>query len=273
MNLDIVRSRLDSFNNQGAKNNAIWKPKPGKQVIRIVPYKHNLDNPFIELKFHYGINNKTYLSPDSFSRPDPIVEWTNKLKKSGNKEEWMMGRKYEPKLRTFAPVLVRGEEHLGVRFWGFGKVVYQNLIKIITDPEDGYGDITDLVNGRDIVVEFVKDTPGKSYPDTIIRPKANSTPAIDPSMKHILEKQQDVTKLFNEPSYEELKKIMREWLNPEQTAPNATSNDVVVDNDDVDVSQPETQTAPKTSVVTSPTKAASKQNEDLADAFDQLFNS
>ncbi len=85
MALDIskLKSRLSSLTNQGNKTNLIWKPKPGKQVVRIVPYKYQPDNPFIELKFHYNINNKTYLSPDSFNRPDPIVEWSNRMKKTG----------------------------------------------------------------------------------------------------------------------------------------------------------------------------------------------
>ena len=110
MALDIskLKSRLSSLTNQGNKTNLIWKPKPGKQVVRIVPYKYQNDNPFIELKFHYNINNKTYLSPDSFNRPDPIVEWSNRMKKTGNKEDWLLGRKFEPKMRTYAPILAFG---------------------------------------------------------------------------------------------------------------------------------------------------------------------
>jgi len=45
-------------------------------------------------------------------------------------------------MRTFAPVIVRGEESQGVKFWGFGKTVYQELLSIIADPD--YGDITEI---------------------------------------------------------------------------------------------------------------------------------
>ena len=58
-----------------------------------------------------------------------------------------------PKMRTFVPVLVREEEAEGVRFWGFGKEVYQELLSVIADPD--YGDITDATNGRDITIEFL----------------------------------------------------------------------------------------------------------------------
>ena len=57
-----------------------------------------------------------------------------------------------PKLRTFVPVLVRGQEGEGVKFWGFGKTVYQEILGYITDPD--YGDITVAVNGRDLTIEY-----------------------------------------------------------------------------------------------------------------------
>jgi hypothetical protein len=61
----------------------------------------------------------------------------------------------EPKLRTFAPIVVRGQENEGVKFWGFGKTVYQEILAIVADPD--YGDITDETNGRDIVIEIVEE--------------------------------------------------------------------------------------------------------------------
>ena len=73
------------------------------------------------------------------------------------------------------PVVVRGEEGQGVKFWGFGKTVYQELLSIISDPD--YGDITDQVSGRDVIVEFktIEET-GFSFPSTSIRVKPNQTP-------------------------------------------------------------------------------------------------
>ena len=93
------------------------------------------------------MNNKSYLSPISFGRPDPIEEFAQKLKQSGNREEYQMARKLEAKMRTFAPVIVRGEETQGVRFWGFGKTVYQELLSVIADPD--YGDINLKENNQD----------------------------------------------------------------------------------------------------------------------------
>ena len=218
MSLDLSRlkSRLSSISNTNQKSNLIWKPKPGKQVVRIVPYKYVPDNPFIELKFHYNINNKTYLSPDSFGRPDPIVEFANRLKKTGSKEDWQMGRKMEPKMRTFVPAIIRGEEGEGVKFWGFGKQVYQELLSIISDPD--FGDITDLTNGRDIVVEFKTAEGGASFPETSIRVKPNVSLAVDPKNAQLMEalkSQVNILDLFEELSYNDLKDVMDKWLNPD----------------------------------------------------------
>jgi len=280
MALDIskLKSRLNSLSNTNQKSNLIWKPKPGKQVVRIVPYKYEPDNPFIELKFHYNINNKTYLSPDSFGRPDPIVEFSNRLKKTGSKEDWQMGRKMEPKMRTFAPVIVRGEEHEGVKFWGFGKQVYQELLSIISDPD--FGDITDLTSGRDIVVEFKTAEGGASFPETSIRVKPNVSVAVDAKNSQLLDAlkaQVNILDLFPELSYEELKEVMDKWLNPDAESsdtavPTTTAATSAADDDEAPFATPATP-AKAASTPASPTAAKAKGKDSVEQAFDDLFNS
>ena len=175
MDLNAIKNRLSQLQTTNTRTSNLWKPSPGTQIVRIVPYKFNQDNPFIELYFHYDLGGKNYLSPISFGRPDPIEEFAQKLKSTGSKDDYRLGRKIEAKMRTFAPVIVRGEEKEGVRFWGFGKTVYQELLSIIADPD--YGDITDTTNGRDVAVEFkTAEETGKSFPATSIRVKPNQTP-------------------------------------------------------------------------------------------------
>jgi len=276
MALDIskLKNRLSSLSNTNQKSNLIWKPKPGKQVVRIVPYKYSPENPFIELKFHYNINNKTYLSPDSFGRPDPIVEFANRLKKTGSKEDWQMGRKMEPKMRTFAPVIVRGEELEGVKFWGFGKQVYQELLSIISDPD--FGDITDLTSGRDIVVEFKTAEGGASFPETSIRVKPNISVAIDPKNTQLLEAlkcQINILDLFPEFSYDELKEVMDKWLNPETAADASVLTEAATSVDDDEPSFTPTVKVPTSLATVSPTAAKAKGKDSVEQAFDDLFNS
>jgi hypothetical protein len=251
LNLDAIKAKLNQLNKQDDKKQQLWKPESGKTRIRIVPYVHRKENPFLELYFHYDIAKKSMLSPISFGNADPIVEFAEKLKKTGDKDEWLMGRKIEPKMRTYVPVIVRGKEAEGVKFWGFGKQIYTELLSIISDPD--YGDITDLMNGRDIDVEFTPAEGAGTYPKTAIRVKPNTQPATDD--KAIAEKimnQPQITDIFPEPSFEELEAALKEWMNPE--------------NADSDVEEEEAApAAPKAS-----TPAATKV-ENVADAFNDLF--
>ena len=254
MDIDAIKSKLATLQSTSNTKDNFWKPEPGKQVVRIVPYKHNKDNPFIELFFHYNLgNNKTYLSPLSFGRPDPVAEFADKLKSTGNKDEWIQGKRLEPKMRTFAPVVVRGKESEGVKFWGFGKTVYQELLGVIADPD--YGDITDATNGRDIGIE--RQTPaeaGNQYGKTTVRVKPNQTAITDDAtlLENLMDNQSNLTELYNEPTYDELKDVLQNYLNP---------------SDDSETTET-TATPEKVSE-----KTETKQTADVSDAFDELFNS
>ena len=217
MDINAIKKRLTQLQATNNRTSNLWKPQPGKSQIRIVPYKHNTDSPFIELFFHYDLGGKSYLSPMSFGRPDPIEEFAQKLKTSGNKEDYRLAKKIEAKMRTFAPIVVRGEENEGVKFWGFGKTVYQELLSIIADPD--YGDITDSMNGRDVTVEFkTAEETGASFPSTSIRVKPNQTPITDDSnlLETITESQKDIREIYNELSYEELTDVLNNWLIPSE---------------------------------------------------------
>jgi hypothetical protein len=229
INIDAIKSKLKTLqsNDTGGgskKTDDIWKPSPGVHTVRIVPYIHNRDNPFIELYFHYNIGKRSYLSPVTFGKADPIVEFSEKLKKKGTKEDWSLGRKIEPKLRVYVPVLVRGEESAGVKFWGFGTTVYQELLSYIADPD--YGDITDMKNGRDITVEIkTPEETGKSYQTTTIRIKPKETPVSDDkAVVDLIKNQKQITDIFKEPTYEELAEALQAWASPEDESGEAEVN-------------------------------------------------
>ena len=131
IDLNAIRNKLNQLQTQTTRQNNLWKPEPGKQQIRIVPYQHDKANPFQELYFHYDLGKKNFLSPITHGRPDPVVEFAEKLKASGNSDEWKLGKKLEPKMRCYVPIIVRGKESEGVKFWGFGKTVYQELLAFI----------------------------------------------------------------------------------------------------------------------------------------------
>jgi len=282
MDISLALKRFSSLQNNTKKSDSIFKPANGKSQVRIVPYKFNKDIPFIELYFHYNINNKTYLSPMSFGRPDPIVEFAEKLKRTGDTDDWKAGKKMEPKLRTFVPVIVRGKESEGVKFWGFGKTVYQDILGYIADPD--YGDITDPNTGRDIVLEVMSaEESNASYPTTTIRVKPATTKLADSpeTIQQLLDGQKEITELYSELSYAELKSVLENWLNP-----SAAVNDEIVE--ELEAPKPKAQPAkvaeakeiPGVGVGSLPNDLpwedeapkAPKQKDDVASAFDDLFN-
>jgi hypothetical protein len=226
VNLDLLRKKLDTISGKNKTSNHFWKPENGTQTVRIVPYKYNLENPFIELRFYYyqqrSAPTKTFLSPNVVGEPDPVLEFCEKLRATGTKENWILSKRYEPKLRTYVPVIVRGEEDKGVRFWGFGKTVYEMLLKKMANPD--FGDITDLEEGNDVIVEFTKTPPsGKTFPETTIEVRVKKTPAVDPSndkMVAMLTNQVDIMTLFTVPKYEDLKREFENSINPEEEDPN-----------------------------------------------------
>ena len=107
MDINAIKARLSQLQDSNTRVSNLWKPPAGQTQIRIVPYLHNKDNPFIELFFHYQIGSKNYLSPISNGRPDPIEEFSQKLKEGGSRDDYQIGKKLEAKMRTFAPVVVR----------------------------------------------------------------------------------------------------------------------------------------------------------------------
>ena len=257
MDLSLIKNKLAASQSKNVKREKIdyslifFKPKPGKYQIRILPSKFDKSNPFREIYFHYGFSKGPILALTNWNEKDPIADFAKNLRKSSDKEDWQLAKKIEPKLRYFVPVLVRGEEAQGVRFWGFGKTVYQELLSVIADPD--YGDITDPVSGRDVAVEFkTAEETGKSFPSTSIRVKPNQTPIIEDKAKleAMLDNQKNIADLYQELSYEELTGVLNEWLNPSEEG-----------------DETKKEAAPVSATITESTKV-----EDTSAAFDELFN-
>lgn len=272
LDLAGLRAKLNELSNKTKVSDILWKPQEGTNTIRIVPLKGHPENPFIEAHFHY-LGGKTYLSPLTFGDPDPIEEFAQSLRGEGglSKEEWAQTKKFVPKLRTFVPVIVRTKESEGVRFWGFGKTTYQELLSYIADPE--YGDITDPILGRDIKVEF---TPAEKSPTTFpqtaikISPKQTALSADKDLIKKLVEIQPDIFDVYKKLSYDELKAVLDKFLSP-TAAPAIAEVIPGVDNWDV---APAPAKAPAVSATTQASeKVAARTPKDIDAEFEKMFNS
>jgi hypothetical protein len=228
MDISQLRNRLASLQNpkasgRGELKKTLWSPTVGKHSVRIVPSLFDKANPFKELYFHYEFG-KTMISLTNFGEKDPIVEFAQGLRKSSNKEDWQLAKKLEPKLRIFAPVIVRGEEDKGVLLWGFGKQIYMDLLSIAEDED--VGDYTDPVQGRDITIETLdKASTGLTYDKSTVRIRTKVTPLSTKAdeAKKWLSEQPDPMTQFKRYSYDEMKAALLTYLNPESEAEQAAS--------------------------------------------------
>jgi len=245
IDLDAIRRKLNNLQSQTGRQDNLWKPEPGKQIIRIVPYQHNKENPFNEMYFHYDLGKRNYLSPVTYGEADPVEEFAQKLRATGKSDDFKLAKKLTPKMRVYVPVLVRGKESEGVKLWGFGKQVYTELLGFIADPD--YGDITDVKAGRDVLVEFTPAEGVGQFPKTTIRVKPNQTAATEDTnvAEKIVNGQKDIYDIFKKQSYDDLKAVLEEWLNPD--------------------GEEEKEVATSTSTGT-------QQTENIESAFDELFN-
>tara|TARA_A100001015_G_C15042496_1_gene740734 strand:- start:772 stop:1557 length:786 start_codon:yes stop_codon:yes gene_type:complete len=225
IDFEALRKKLGQLSGNNSKRRVFWRPEEGKEyAIRIIAFPDNDGNPFKERYFYYNIgNNPGLLSPYQFGKPDPIQELINKLRDEGSKESYELAKKLYPKMRSYAAVIVRGEENEGVRLWAFGKQVYQNLLNVMLDPD--YGDITDIKEGHDIKV-FCSKAPGMKWATTEVRPRPKSTAlGSRDQAKQWLSTIPNLDDFFQLESYEKLENIINNWLNEGDTeVDNATEH-------------------------------------------------
>jgi hypothetical protein len=214
IDFEAIKRKLERLSGNNRSQNVMWKPQEGEEhSVRLLSFPDNDGQPFKELMFYYNIpGQRGLLAPSQFGERDPVQELINKLRDEGTKESYEMAKKLYPKMRVYAAVVVRGEEDKGVQLWGFGKLVYQKLLGIMLDED--YGDITDPKTGRDIKVVCTKP-PGQQWAKTEILPRGRSTKLTDDSnqAKKWITSMPDTGNIFKTKSYDELSKIINDWLN------------------------------------------------------------
>ena len=267
MNLDAIKKKLDTIQTAGNKSSnkteyvslKKFKPSIGKQTVRVVPFKYNKDYPFTEMKMYYNIGKfKLIASPLNWDEKDPISEFAKQLRGTNDKENWRLAKTLDPKIRTFAPVIVRGEESEGVQMWEFGKKVYEAFLNLAADDE--VGDFTDIVNGRDIkLVTTGPDTNGTKYNLTSISPSMKQT-QLSTDKKQVetwLEDQQNPKETFKPLPFDTIKGALQSWLSPEDEEGEISSEPAVAFDDEK---------------VDSNYSLSTKKKETKGDKFDDVFN-
>jgi hypothetical protein len=147
IDLSKMKAKLSAVNNRGGgtKKSQFWRPEDGEQTIRILPTPDG--DPFKEFYFHYNLGkNAGFLSPKkNFGEDDPLDKFIRQLFDESTEESIKMAKSLMARQRFFSPVIVRGQEDQGVKIWGYGKTVYEQLLNLVLNPE--YGDILRQASG------------------------------------------------------------------------------------------------------------------------------
>ena len=225
MGIDLakMKAKRDALENRGGKS-AFWRPEDGEQVIRLLPTSDG--DPFKEYWFHYNLGkNPGFLSPKkNFGEDDPLNDFVRQLYKEGSDESIKMAKNLSARQRFFSPVMVRGQESEGVRLWGYGKTAYKELLNLVLNPE--YGDITDVGEGTDLVVNYGKP-PGAQFPQTTIVPRRKSSPLSESNDKSagMLDSIPDFSEVFEsaKKTPSEIQQMLDEFLLGEEDAEEVSS--------------------------------------------------
>ena len=270
MDVNLIKNRLQALQSTGQKKEKVdysltlWKPKSeGKYQIRIVPSVFDKQNPFKEVYLHYGLSKFPLYALTNWDEKDPIVEFAKQLRGTNDRTNWQLAKKLDPKMRVFAPVIIRGEEDKGVRLWEFGKEIYLQLLGLAEDED--YGDFTDVHEGFDFTVEAVMgDVGGRQGLKSSIRPKRKTSPLSEDAkqIENWLENQPNILELQEKfkKTFDELKMILQNFLDPEEE---------VVDENLSNSTVEETKEEPKSNYSLSTKKEVVKPVEKFDAIFDE----
>lgn len=146
---------------QGSSTVRFLPPRPGKPTIYRYIWEHYFD---VAGGAPGGSKRQRMVCPLQQAKADkldprrcPCCAYAEKLRGTGNQEDYELAKDYVAQRKVFANILVRDQEDRGIRIWAFGKKVYEQLDAIRRDSRAG-GNFAHPVTGFDIVVKRTGST-------------------------------------------------------------------------------------------------------------------
>lgn len=276
-----VKERLQKLQSKSSSEKIdykklFFKPQLGKQTIRIVPNKFNKNFAFTEVIYHnQNVFKKSIYSLENWGEKDPVTLLRKELFNDSDSETKEMSedtaKKLVPRTKAYANVIVRGRESEGVLLWEMNKTTYESVLTIMSQ-DDEYGDITDIMEGTDLVVEGYSDsiTIGKKKVDYIavnITPKRKTSPLSEDEklIEKWLENQKNPLELYKKYSFQEIKDLLKVWLDPESAETTTASSEETDKDEAVEETPKEEAPKPKKEVAKTSTKKVDKKVETSED--------
>jgi hypothetical protein len=153
----------------------------GQKRLRILPTPDG-SSPFKEVWYHEvqveGKWNKIYDPGKNDNERSPLTEIHDELISTGKESDKELAKAYKPRKFYIVKVIDRDNEADGVKFWRF-KHNYKNegILDKIIPIWKAKGDITDPVNGRDLIIELAKAKTPKGATYTVIQTVMHDDPS------------------------------------------------------------------------------------------------
>lgn len=239
--IEELKAKLQGLNRGGGKGKDIWKPTD-KHDIRIVKYPHGPET-LIELYFHYDVGDAPILCPKANNGDDcEVCDFADRLKawkdpngrdkpEADKKSDWEIFKKIQAKASVFIPVVERGKESAGAKFWRVSPPQATELLEEamnkdrmeecgLAPDESDAGKIFDVLcspsRAYDIEVELKK--PGekgnnRKFAITSAKAKIKPSPlSKNPEeVKNILASVKRITEVYPPVSSAEVAKIFAKW--------------------------------------------------------------
>lgn len=230
-----------------------FKPVVGPNRVRILPPNNDSGVFYHEESIHYGLKKDGRgISIKFIGNDSPIMQYVNKLKQEGPEGE-KLAKRLEPKTKYFANVIDRKTGMICI--WAFSKKTLKILLSAMDDED--IGDITDLENGFDVII----DREGTGMTDTRyeVRVRPKSTPALnadgEPDLSKMLDLEAEVSEELSE---EEQEDVIAENFGKSNNSKKSKSEDDDDDDDNDDDEEEEQKEVKKT-------KSSKKEDDDNDD--------
>src|SRR6478736_4173672 len=149
--------KKDKRTSEEAGGGSFWKPKNGRNRIRILPPKPGTSGIYRVVWQHFVKNEATQKmasincpkKTDKGNLSCPVCDVEAKLMATGSKNDLLLAKKhFKAKLRAFANIIDLDNEDGGVQIFAFGPKVYEDLIELSEECA-----FWDPVRGYDVVIK------------------------------------------------------------------------------------------------------------------------
>lgn len=193
----------------------------GKTVVRIMPPRIGQKVPWVVVSEHYlklPTGDVSFVCPVAAGTgPCPACTREKQLLSTGLDADTKQSKSFAAKLRYYCNAIDRSCENEGPKIMPFGVMIYKKLYTLLTDPDVGFGDFTNVNSGCDLIIVRT----GSGETDTkydVIAHKSGATPLCRDNATALswLSMMSDLTNKQRTMSYDDIVDTIKNGRRPER---------------------------------------------------------